>query len=461
MLNPQAQLIFDLVDALMFIFRVKDGHIRKANENAKARLGDWCEGGFLGDIIGSSDSERVLKLLDDSHVRHAGFVSLSREHGATAFGFDIAPFPDEEEDLAILILKELSAPAEHGARTPHGNMVRFIGEVTNRIMHDVRNLIFPLVGHVELAMASLDSNADVYASLLDVQSACRNCEEDLSKLLEMAQHPPSPRRFVHPVDLMERSAMVLGYTLPKHVPIEVDVHPSTPLIEISLADCQQRIVDLAALAFQQRGAFRRVLLGAEDNSSGGVTCEIHIETEQTLDEAALRSELELTRAFLNSLLIDSNLKGRATSTEDSLTFFLDVDASAISHAALPDGSSEDKVKGSESVLVFHRNAMMRDIIGNHLEDKGYTVTVCAEPDDLRALSQAQTPPFALFADLSEGDDELSNALQDVLTTDRAHLVILACQEEDTLDHPRVRVMPRSYRLDAIPSLLRQSFDLND
>ncbi|MFT7618226.1 MAG: hypothetical protein ACI97A_001867 [Planctomycetota bacterium] len=462
MLDPCANVIFEIGNSFMLICRVKDGLILIANESAKSRLGAGIEQCTMDQLLGKVEADRLIQLLDESDSNHSGFVSLNTLADETiAASFEIARYPGQVEDTAILALREMSSDMGIGTRSTHGQMVGSISDVTNRIMHDVRNLIFPLIGHVELAMASLDSGTDAYSSLLDVQSACRNCEDDLSKLLEIAQQQPSPPRFIHPVDLMERSAMVLGYTLPKNVPIDVDVDPRTPLIEISLADCQQRIVDLAALAFQQRGAFDDVCLMASDNSAGGVTCEIRFTTKQTVDEALLSSEKELTRAFLSSLLVDSNLKGSARSTPTSMTFYLEVPVEFVSHDALADEELTVPIDGHENVVVFHRDAMMRDILMSLLTDKGYTVDSCSDQSLLRGFIQKSASLVAVFADCDAKDNELSSALTCLLDQDNlAVLLVSGSLAHKSLDS-RVQEMPRSYRLDRIPAILRQAFDESD
>ncbi len=459
MLDTHAKLIFELGDCMQLICQPLDGKVVLANEIAKSQIRSDLEQCTLADILGAEEAERVLGLVGGTSNRQSGFVNLETPHGKPITArFEISHFPDEERDLVILAIREMSSQIGLGTRSPDGHMVGSITEVTSRIMHDVRNLIFPLIGHVELAMASIDTSTTAYTSLLDVQSACQNCEDDLGKLLDITQREPSPPSFIHPVDLMERAAKVLTYTLPKDVNIDIDVDPETPLIEVSLAECQQRIVDLTSLAFQQRGAFESVRLGAGDNCGGGVTCEVFVKTKKILDEATLASETELTRAFMNSLLIDSKMTGTAISAPESLTFMLEILPTYVSHATLKEQEPDLSVYGNENVIVFHRNAMMRDIITSQLGAKGYAIQSISDPQVLQQTATDQVEPWAIFVDCEPNDSELIQTLGTLLEFETLQFMIVAGDHEARAQDPRIHEMPRSYRLDEIPALLRRTFD---
>ena len=88
-------------------------------------------------------------------------------------------------------------------------VVSAISELTEGIVHDARNLIFPLLGQIELAIASVVNDTADHQSLLALQSTCRRCQQALTELAEVATRQssePSVRPAVDHLAPVERDS---------------------------------------------------------------------------------------------------------------------------------------------------------------------------------------------------------------------------------------------------------------
>ena len=157
-LRAENAALFEAHQACYLVFGKDDGKIRRANGKVLTHFGDRLRLGEtrIRDLFVHSDAERV----DDAMAEIVG--SPSRRSVVNEAYFrprDSLPVPVDIvlADFGIdQILMEVShCPVGNGAKAAEPLLTKS-GDVTARVLHDVRNLLFPLVGQVELAMASID-----------------------------------------------------------------------------------------------------------------------------------------------------------------------------------------------------------------------------------------------------------------------------------------------------------------
>ena len=439
-LDPQARSVFELSPAAMLLVDAADGRVVELNAAGHQLFGGAFRAGTMNVVRGDDDGDEheLLLHLEGRHRR----LPLNRR-----------ALPDRE-DLYLAALVDERRP-ELLPENLAERVLPPIGAMTDRILHDVRNLILPLSCHMDLAMASVDTTSEVYHALLEVQGACRRCEGELEKLATLSGTRETPPRFLHVEDVLERCALLLRYLLPRQVEIKVDVEVGTRLINASPNDLQRRVVHLAGLAHDRRARVKSLLLGSR-NVDDGVVMTIALGAPVSTDEDTLALERE-------------SLGEQLDGDGQSLTVAVELDAEGIefelrvasSACARPEDFDE---KGGapghgERVAILHSRPMMRDLISHYLESKNYKPEICPSCDDLLdALADGRD---AVVADVSDVEAaHIAEAIDRGETPGLRALVLSRGHFRTDADIPYQRLQP-PFRIDEVASSLRSLLDEAD
>src|SRR6185436_17512462 len=118
-------------------------------------------------------------------------------------------------------------------------LMEVVGNVTDRILHDLRNFLLPLASHLELAMASVDHTTEAYRSLLDVRAACGHCQESLSNLAALVKPDEQGERIAHIKDVLDPVVTILRYLMQRRIKIRMNAADGTPPIKMPAYSLQR------------------------------------------------------------------------------------------------------------------------------------------------------------------------------------------------------------------------------
>ncbi|MCA9322989.1 MAG: hypothetical protein KDB53_19770 [Planctomycetes bacterium] len=414
-LRAENAALFEAHQACYLVFGKDDGKIRRANGKVLTHFGDRLRLGEtrIRDLFVHSDAERV----DDAMAEIVG--SPSRRSVVNEAYFrprDSLPVPVDIvlADFGIdQILMEVShCPVGNGAKAAEPLLTKS-GDVTARVLHDVRNLLFPLVGQVELAMASIEPESSAYAPLLEVIAACRRCESTLTQIEAITMTPTSPPSIIYTADLFERLRLVLRYTVSRNLDFDLQIADDTPPIRPPRPDFQRSIANLMSAVLQERDARSQVML-----------------TANLIDARRVRYEFTIRGSVIpgargNShaaAILAADLGISLTENDDEAILLIDLEGRRTTALV----TADEPLGRGETVLVLHTRPMPRDVLRGYLRGCGFEVETF---DHAGALTtrMGEGPVSAIVAELETlPDDELD----DLKTRFRVPVLSAAAQMQD-------------------------------
>lgn len=439
-LDLAARCVFELSPATMMVVASRDGRVLELNDAGRRLLGAAQRANKLHVVCSEDGADALLLQIETDH-RHLPLRCM--------------PVPGRD-DVFLAALVE-PGRLEIGLDSTADRVLPSIGAVTDRILHDVRNLIFPLVCHMDLAMASVDTTTEAYASLLEVQASCRRCESELEKFSALSATMNQVIRFVHVEDVLERAALLLRYVLPRRVEMDVQVASGTRLIRVSPTEFQRFLVDIVSLAHGRREQAESLLLEASGEADD-VVLELRLGAPRFGSNRDYERERDGIRKVLHSRVIGDEIEVDVAVSPGGLVFSVRVKGSATASSHQLESRGIESGRG-ERVLVLHHQPMMRDLIRNYLSGKDY---VCEGVGTLDALlDRLEQGIQAVVADIStEETRQLIAEIEAGRAPELAALVVCRGNLDQTPPIPSRR-LEHPFRMDEVAGALRGLLDAKD
>ncbi len=437
-LAPGERCVFDLSPATMMVISARDGQVLAMNQAGRKLFGAALS---VKGLRVEGEADRLLLQVEGDHRR---------------LPLRCMPLGGREDVFLAALADELRP--ELGGDSPVERVLPSLGILTSRILHDVRNLIFPLACHMDLAMASVDTTSEAYTSLLEVQAACRRCEEELDKLSALSVTQAGSERFVHVEDVLERAALLLRYILPRKIEIDIQVEDATHLIRVSPTGFQRLLIDLAALAHDRREQAEGLALSARSEGDD-VLLTLHLDSprpgrpedfeheRRCIEDVLAREEVPAT--------IELNIEVEAA----ALDFEVRIKSPATASTSQLESRGIESGRG-ERVIILHHQPMMRDLMRNYLDGKGYACSTRATLEAL--LEDLRDGVDAVVADAStEEVRQLVRTIETGGAPGLAALIVCRGQFDDRAPAISSRRLDHPFRMDEVAAALRNLLDTGD
>ncbi|MCB9833105.1 MAG: PAS domain-containing protein [Planctomycetes bacterium] len=437
-LGSAARTVFELSPATMMVVASRDGRVVELNSAGRRLLGPAFQAEALKVILDGDAGRLVLQIEDDEH----------------RFPVRCMPIPEAQDQFLATLVEETGPEV---LSDTFGSVLPSIGAVTDRILHDVRNLILPLVCHMDVAMASVDVTSEAYSSLLEVQASCRRCEGELEKLSALSASRGLPERYVHVEDVLDRAALLLRYVLPRQVKIDTAAEEVERLIRVSPTEFQRLLVDVTSLAHGRRDAIRAVRLCAEEEDEDLLLrLEIRAPREASAPDY-VGEQVGITKVLASRVDVP-HVETSVKVTPEGLEFLLRVKKPLTVSSRQLENREIAGGRG-ERVLVLHHLPMMRDLLKNYLAGKGYVCSAHATLDEVLDLLQQGSD--ALVADLSTDEiDKIRHAVREGRVARLAAMVVCRGEIKRELPLP-ARRLDHPFRMDEVAGALRSLLDLTE
>ena len=442
--------LLDNSRSALIVMRAPEGIVLRMNERARRFIAmPLTEGSStLSQILVPADRARLVAALD----RLAGGADLGitglhiDRGGGRSEVFDAAFHPRPDNGRITWLVELVESGAEIDERTREDvRLFEVVGNVTDRVLHDLRNLLLPLATHVELAMASVDQTSEAYRSLLDVRAACAHCQDNLTDLADIVRPETTGETVAHVKDVVDRVGTILRYVVQRRARVRLQTVDGTPPIRVPAHELQRFLVSAAAHAADIAGPDAKSLLVAArpGSSPQSVVVEISVETGgRPLGEAVDAAEVQ---DILRKVLPGVEASVRCERTEKELRFAIEFEA------ARGEAPPAD-LRGHESLLLVLDESMARELLRNYFTSKGYVVRTAVGLDDAKAILAADATIEAVIydtQDVAARDAEIVEAL-----TRGGRKLLLCDSREGAKSRDGVRIVTRPYRVVDLSRSLR-------
>lgn len=462
-LQAREQLLFEKSRSAWVIVDGKSGALVDANPRARELLGG-----------SNRASEEFWTLFDPKNADRVRTAVLST--GAVAPRFldqltmllpggrtmlvelRLSARPDQGRITWLVEIDSEDFGSQPGLPTRPERLMEVVSNVSDRILHDLRNYLMPLTTHVELAMASVDQTSDAYRSLLEVRAACGTCQTSLSNLADIVRPKNPGERVAHARDVLDRAATILRYLLQRRVAIQVDVRDGTPPIRVPAYVLQRFLVGLAGRGAERRSGARVVKFYAQPtHDERRASISIDIEGLSPADESARESETAEAQNQIRALPQEAAATIRTESGPIWLRYALELDAFSTNSAP----QAALNLTGSEDIVVVHDDALTRDILKNYFAAKGYHVLAGGNPREVLSTLAGGHPGTLVVLDLQPSAGDPLDYLDGFMNSPGVRR-ILVCGQGDIENRipatARLRFLRKPYRVVELATLVRNMLD---
>ncbi len=137
------------------------------------------------------------------------------------------------------------------------------------IAHDLNNILSPILGFTNLALAELPSGSPLKRDLEEVLRAARRARDLVQQILDFAQPRSEQQEPLFLPSLIEETLHFVRASLPSHIEIRSSTNPASGLIWANPARIQQVLMNLcinAGQAMEEKGGVLEVGLEPVDPS---------------------------------------------------------------------------------------------------------------------------------------------------------------------------------------------------
>lgn len=285
----------------------KQGHILEANPSSEELLGlatrdhirrtidgvEWKIISPQGEPMPTEEYASVRALKENRIIRDVEMGIVKNENEVTWLNVTAAPIPLKDYGVAITyhdITQRKRAEMERDkaqAQVIHAQKMESLGRLAGGVAHDFHNMLYVILGHVEIAMRDMLFSHPLYSHLQEIRNAARRSADLTRQLLAFARHQTASPRALNLNDTIEGILKMLRRLIGEN--IELLWKPQSDLWKVKI-DPSQIDQILANLCVNARDAIGGV---------GKITIETANVTLETKECSALQGALPGCYAMLS------------------------------------------------------------------------------------------------------------------------------------------------------------------
>jgi PAS domain S-box-containing protein len=409
-----------------------DGRIRSLNRAAE-RLFGWergaAEGRPFAELFSTPIGEGPAGLVVTPGVGSPSLEIVARRRSGTTFSAELTFGRAEAggEVLHTVFVRDVGdrkRAAEEQERLEaqlrHAQKMETIGTLAGGIAHDFNNLLMPILGHVELVLASVPPDSELRGDLEPMRDAARRARDLVKRILTFARGTEQAFGPVRLPVVVDESVRLLRSSIPSTIAIRTEIAVDVAPIEGDGSQIHQVIMNLCTNAYhamRDRGGQLEVLLdmapidpslaALHPGLAGAAVVRLQVrDTGHGMDRATLERVFEpfftTKPAGEGTGLGMAIVHGVVTSHRGAITVASEPGVGTTFTVYFPPARTVDAVgapvrgpemtTGEGRVLVVDDDDVVGRLVTRVLERAGYQVTRTISP--VEALDQLLVPDTA-------------------------------------------------------------------
>ncbi|RST72515.1 GAF domain-containing protein [Siminovitchia acidinfaciens] len=188
------------------------------------------------------------------------------------------PIMNENEEMygVIAYVKDVTEKRHIEARMMQSGKLAALGEMAAGVAHELNNPLTAILGNTQLLMRKMNNSEPPYELLKDIFKCSKRCQDIIRNLLTFSRQDEYLFQTCLINEAVKQVLSLVGYQIRQnHIALEVDLDPDVPLVDGSIQQLEQIIINL--------------LLNAKDalEEAQRKDKEIIIRTESALDMVTL------------------------------------------------------------------------------------------------------------------------------------------------------------------------------
>jgi PAS domain S-box-containing protein len=181
----------------------------------------------------------------------------------------ISPVTDSSGRIThfVAVKRDVTHELELVERLQHSQKMEAVGTLAGGVAHDFNNILYALLGYVDLALDDLPPGHPARASLTEIARAGNRAANLVAKMLTFGRRGGGQREVIGLETIVAESLDLVRASMPASIRIERDLPDASCLVKADPSQLQQVLLNLCANALHAMG---------ED---GG---QLHISVDQTV-----------------------------------------------------------------------------------------------------------------------------------------------------------------------------------
>ncbi|GIN97435.1 hypothetical protein J6TS1_33050 [Siminovitchia terrae] len=157
------------------------------------------------------------------------------------------PIMNEKEEMygVIAYIKDVTEKRHFEARMMQSGKLAALGEMAAGVAHELNNPLTAILGNTQLLMRKMNENEPSHVLLADIFKCSKRCQDIIRNLLTFSRQDEYLFQTCSINEAVEQVLSLIGYQIRQsHIELEVSLDPDVSLIDGSIQQLEQIIINL-------------------------------------------------------------------------------------------------------------------------------------------------------------------------------------------------------------------------
>ncbi|MBD8004716.1 sensor histidine kinase [Bacillus norwichensis] len=157
------------------------------------------------------------------------------------------PIMNEKEEMygVIAYIKDVTEKRHFEAHMLQSGKLAALGEMAAGVAHELNNPLTAILGNTQLMMRKMNENEPSHVLLTDIFKCSKRCQDIIRNLLTFSRQDEYLFQTCSINEAVEQVLSLIGYQIRQsHIELEVNLDPKVPLIDGSIQQLEQIIINL-------------------------------------------------------------------------------------------------------------------------------------------------------------------------------------------------------------------------
>ena len=208
--------------------------------------------------------DRAIEMRTSVAFNH---TARSTEEGARDFRVSVFPFHQEEKNVALIRIDEVTEEARKDAQLIQAQKMEIVGNLAGGLAHDFNNILAGIIGTVSLMKRNLGTEKDDSKNgkyILTLESSARRAADIVNRLLTLSKDFEPDLKPTDLNDCMRNVIAICRNSFDKSIEIETSYLPEPAIIHAASGQIEQVLLNICV-----NSAHAMTVMRSKEQPKGG------------------------------------------------------------------------------------------------------------------------------------------------------------------------------------------------